>query len=66
MMTRAEAKAEVQRIWPLTEIDGLIAVGDVELIRVAAQIEAHQSVSQDLRHHVAQRRHIAQDPPRAT
>lgn len=66
MITRAEAKAEVQRIWSLTEIDGRIAVGDVELIRVAAQIEADQSVSRDLRNHVAQRRHLAQDPPRAT
>ena len=39
-MTRAEAKAEVQKLWDFKEVGGLIAVRDVELIRVAARIEA--------------------------
>lgn len=42
-MTRAEAKAEVQKLWNFKEIGGLIAVRDVELIRVAARTEADPS-----------------------
>ena len=42
-MTRAEAKAEVQKLWDFKEVGGLIAVRDVELIRVAARREADPS-----------------------
>ena len=42
-MTRAEAKAEVQKLWDFKKVGSLIAVRDVELIRVATRIEADPS-----------------------
>lgn len=46
MTTRAEAKAEVQKLWGFKEVGDLIAVRDVELIQTAARIEADPSAFQ--------------------